>query len=56
MWKFSKFSFDLGFNICRSDAGMDDDVLTIDVFGGMCSCIGRCSKLRLIFLFVVDVY
>jgi hypothetical protein len=56
VWKFSRFSFDVGFNIRRGGAGMDDDVLAINVFGGMCSCIGRCSKLRLIFLFVVDVY
>lgn len=56
MWKFSRFSFGMGFNILGSGSGLDDGILAISVLGGICSCMGRWSELRFIFWIVVDLY
>ena len=46
----------MGFNILGGGLGLGDGILAISVLGGICSCMGRWSELRLIFWFVVDVY
>lgn len=56
MWKFSRFSFGMGFNILGSGSGLDDGILAISVLGGICSCMGRWSELRSMLWFVVDIY
>ena len=56
MCKFSRFSFSMGFSFCGGASGIGDGVLAISVSGGMCSCIGGWFELRLMLLFVVEVY
>lgn len=43
-----------GFRILGDGLGIGDGILAINVFGGI--CIGRWSKLRLIFWFMVEMY
>lgn len=56
MWKFLSFSVGIGFSIRGGGMGAGVGVLAISVLGGMCNCIGKWSELRLLFLFVVDMY
>ena len=44
VWKFLRFSFGMGFSILGGGLGIGDGVLAINVFGGICSCIGRWSS------------
>ena len=40
-WKFSRFTFGMGFNIFGGGSGLGDVILAISVLGGICSCMGR---------------
>ena len=46
----------MGFNIMGDGLGVGSDVLAINVLGGICNCMGRCSECREIFWFLVEVY
>ena len=56
VWKFSRFSFGMGFSILGGGSGLGGGIMAISVLGGICSCIGKWSELRSISWFVIDLY
>lgn len=46
MWIFLRFSFGMGFSIMGGDLGVGNDVLAINVFGGICNGMGRWFEFR----------